>query len=869
MSCRTSSVGSALTTFHRLASGLSDVQTLSAFHSLRATAPRTAPSPSAEVWSEFLNEQVQSVQTADITDARRASLMRRLDAARSENIPDGRTWHALRNLGERTARQSESIDRHIARVAEGLQVEESVVRARFAQLQAETPRTRRGANPDGYVDQMAISAAAADLPTDRASIMAMRTLEAEAYRARADRALAGPQRIERRTLQFSRYISEIGYDPSGGRLEVVLRSQPDRVFAYRGVPQDVYDDIARHGYTQWATRVRGQSQYRYNTQEEADLDSAARRCGDCGQFAASSHHCPTRIERERVARETALAAERAAEQAARDARTETARAAAETARNAARALAEAGERPAVRSLDAAGLMSWERSNLQAFPDEGGDSRRRYDRVSLPRLTPLRQEAVNGPIEFPVTFHGSFRSANDLDGLPAGRFRVVGRAIYDRPARGQHAISTHSLQCDCPQYRETYDCPHLAYAANALITRLDPTRGTSTASPEQRAERLAQAQRAAEDALRADWMRSEETAAEAARLWAPSAPQDRYSENFAAFESDYQAALDRKARGEDPVGYMRENATGGLCAPGSGRAFGVELEFDIDPGVDRYTALAAIGRDLHAAGLTSSPQQRGYHAGMARGYTENHQGGWSYEQDCTVSGEIVSPIMYDTPETWENVAKVCEIVKRHGGRATARTGSHVHVSSPNTTGATATELLRMANAHEDVMYRVSQNPERGQHRPMRWCGPNQDVAPTGYASANDARSRHNSHGLGVNLQSVGGRASDHAEIRHWDGTLDASVIQTQIKVSAAMMAAAERNGAVGGSRLRGREGVGSHARRMQAVVGRSRRALTSEELESDTATARSFADTLFTRREDKAQFAALFAVTKWNRSSRRS
>jgi hypothetical protein len=318
--------------------------------------------------------------------------------------------------------------------------------------------------------------------------MAMRTLEAEALRARADRALSGPQRIERTQMRFSRLISEIGYDPSGGRLELVLVSQPDRVFAYRGVPQDVYDQIRQHGYTHWVTLVRGQSQYRYPTQEEADLDSAARRCEDCGQFAASSHHCPTRAERERVARETAAAAVRAAEQAATEARTAAAREAAEAQRVAARAAATTADRPAVRSLTGANLPMWNTRRIQAFPEAGSGHRAQYDAINCTPLTALRQEAVNGPIEFPMTYHGSYRNTGDPDGLPGGHFRVTGRAIYDRPGRGQHTITTHSLQCNCAQYRETYDCPHIAFVAGTVTSRLNPSQAarTSGLTEEQRA-----------------------------------------------------------------------------------------------------------------------------------------------------------------------------------------------------------------------------------------------------------------------------------------------------------------------------------------------------------------------------------------------
>ncbi len=91
--------------------------------------------------------------------------------------------------------------------------------------------------------------------------------------------------------------------------------------------------------------------------------------------------------------------------------------------------------------------------------------------------------------------------------------------------------------------------------------------------------------------------AEESARTARQATDTTAPV-RYAEDMAAFQADYDAAKTRKARGEAAVPYMRENATGGLGARDGGRGFGVEIEFS---GGD----IAAIGRELYAAGLTRS------------------------------------------------------------------------------------------------------------------------------------------------------------------------------------------------------------------------------------------------------------------------
>ena len=482
-----------------------------------------------------------------------------------------------------------------------------------------------------------------------------------------------------------------------------------------------------------------------------------------------------------------------------------------------------------------------------------------------RVTDARTAANTAPIILPVDWTGN-RGENSSDGLPAGQFQVTGSMVYSRPNRGEHEFTGRDLRCTCPAYREEYRCPHVDAVADVYRERIMPvtgSRGSSRASGPMTETEIANAQRVAETALRADWTRQEATNAEARARHAAADPADSYTGNFEAFEADHEAALARKAAGEQVIPLMTSGAMGGQFTRESGRGFGVELEFDFPNGVNRGEALRAIGRDLHAAGLTRVAQQERYHASAARGYVDTHAGGWSYEQDCTVAGEIVSPIMYDEPETWENLAKISEIVKRHGGVANAKTGSHVHVGAPNMTTQTAAELMHTANSHEDLMYRLSQNPERPTHRPMRWCGPNQEVPQGGYTDHYEVRRVGSSHGFGMNLAGVAGRNSDHPEIRYWDGTMDAATIQAQVKISCAMVLAAERNA----SQPRAtnvRESVGSHHTRLQAVRGRSRRALTSEELNEDTATFRSFMDTLFTRREDKAQITALFATTSWQK-----
>jgi hypothetical protein len=333
-------------------------------------------------------------------------------------------------------------------------------------------------------------------------------------------------------------------------------------------------------------------------------------------------------------------------------------------------------------------------------------------------------------------------------------------------------------------------------------------------------------------------------------------ESTWSDDPTAFQAAYDAAQAAQRAGGPAVPFMTEDATGGLGSAQGGRAFGVEIEFDIGPGVDRAAAIGAIGRDLHAAGLTSSPYQRGYHSRPS----DSLAGVWRFEADSTVHGEIVSPVMHDDPASWQNLAQVCDIVRRHGGRATARTGGHVHVGvgDYDHTVENHNNLLQLTASHEDVLYRLAQNPGRRAHRGTMWCRPN-TVPTQPYHDVRAVQSRNTSHDLGLNFQSVGGRQTDHVEFRMWDSSLDPGVIQAQVKLSLGLTQAAfaTRPGASAAH-----EPIGSHRSRNQGL-GSGRR-LRGDAWHADTASFRGLVDRIYTRDADKAQATALFAVTRWQR-----
>src|SRR5258708_5411886 len=160
-------------------------------------------------------------------------------------------------------------------------------------------------------------------------------------------------------------------------------------------------------------------------------------------------------------------------------------------------------------------------------------------------------------------------------------------------------------------------------------------------------------------------------------------------------------------------YERENVIGD-----PNQTFGVEIEFD---GADAN----AVARAFHAAGLASTPNLQGYHS-----YRE--PGKWVVEHDSTVNGEVVSPVLRDTPETWAQLERACAILRENGATVTTRTGGHVHVGADSAgMDHDVGRFRRVANAcawAEDLMYRLAAATGRGgkRHRGAGngypWCGP---------------------------------------------------------------------------------------------------------------------------------------------------
>nr|MBC9704987.1 amidoligase family protein [Enterococcus sp.] len=548
------------------------------------------------------------------------------------------------------------------------------------------------------------------------------------------------------------------------------------------------------------------------------------------------------------------------------------------------------------------------------------------------ISQVRSAVRRADVEMPVRV--TLVNRNDTFGA---NISVTGNLNLHNGEDGQIEVTGHTLKCTCSDYAENYDCIHVRTLAeqrdiflnvngrtvnveNSMddfqrnnvtiwrdareigrhMRRYNLTQEEATDRIVSEREEAERRRREYDERRRIEHERFEaqqriyreererERQAERARLAEQQAElageyeeyrknrikawenvETPYAENPAEFKKAMDEALARKKKGQSAVVFQTENVTDGVAGDGPGtRAFGVELEFDIKQGVDRRLALRKIGEELYAAGLTNTSRQTYYHSAAENGYQK-----WSFEEDCTVDAELVSPIMKDTPEHWEELRQVIEIVERNGGVASTRAGSHVHVSSGSyqTKVAPHAELLRTFNANEDIMYRMAADPKRGKHRGTRWCAPNAND-PEQEISKDDARSirvlEQYDHALGLNFESADNNnwKKANVEFRLWDSTLDAGVIQQQVAVSVAMTDYAERKVETEGTskKSEGERRTIGHGRQQETNVFSAHGVdkHNDQTFAESHAEAAAFFDKMFRTKKQRDAAASLFALNKW-------
>ncbi|MGI8416840.1 MAG: amidoligase family protein [Nakamurella sp.] len=428
--------------------------------------------------------------------------------------------------------------------------------------------------------------------------------------------------------------------------------------------------------------------------------------------------------------------------------------------------------------------------------------------------------------------------------------LIGEFMVTLDEDDQVVVNSSRARCTDPDHANyPGQCRHIHEVSGALRDQL-------TAAVHQHREQVATGTAAALAAEASAATPSAHTRPASAALLpeAPDRSTFRYSEDPARFAAAVRAVMDSPA--DQRVPFM----TGSEDHPvmygfGAEREFGVELEYDSY----RATATAGqIGRALHAAEFTSTPHINRYHTAQRSGYVRNLRGGWTFEQDGSVAGEVVTPIMSDRPETWERLREACSIISSNGGRSSAATGSHVTISAADQAGMAAkmTRFMRFMH-HNQADLHLMATTEHG--RGSEYARPLREPPMQGYTRITDLQGQIHRYTY-VNVAHIAGRSTDnHAaasriEFRLWDGSLDASRIQAQVKMSAALVDYSSRNRSLTftGPRPAGGQLNPDH-----------------HDFADQTQQVRGLIDELFRRDEDKQQITRLWATGLMNRSGQRS
>jgi hypothetical protein len=293
--------------------------------------------------------------------------------------------------------------------------------------------------------------------------------------------------------------------------------------------------------------------------------------------------------------------------------------------------------------------------------------------------------------------------------------------------------------------------------------------------------------------------------------------------------------------------------------GSDITFGLELEF-VGGNAD------AIARELYNQGICAYDERVRYHAPSVAGK-------WKLERDGSVSdssggGEIVSPVLRDTPETWRNLEIICEVAKRHGARIDYRCGGHVHIGMEplDTARQRWRRFFKVMSGYEECIFRAAGGDEgsiRSNHR--TYATPFSNRARVGSITSmalNDeydvrnlaSRVSQNDRYYGINLTNISEiNKPNTVEFRYFNGSLNPKQLQANVKLAAGVIMAAEK--------ARTRDGESGTVTDSFKRRGKLVNDYDSTENRSDKKIVE-FLDIIFTRKKDKDALINVFRKNRW-------
>lgn len=179
--------------------------------------------------------------------------------------------------------------------------------------------------------------------------------------------------------------------------------------------------------------------------------------------------------------------------------------------------------------------------------------------------------------------------------------------------------------------------------------------------------------------------------------------------------------------------------------------------------------------------------------------------WSVETDSSVGRtggygcELVSPVLTDTPQNWQDIKQITEIIDNLGGFADNDCGMHVHIGSKSLGDDPEAyhRLAKIFNENQDGIYRLSTTGD--EHRGVDYAIPFDSSelteSPTSMSIVQNNFFRQQfseTRRRGLNMANAGGTSRNTVELRVGDGTVDPHHIQRNVVMAATLVQAA-RNG----------------------------------------------------------------------------
>jgi hypothetical protein len=402
--------------------------------------------------------------------------------------------------------------------------------------------------------------------------------------------------------------------------------------------------------------------------------------------------------------------------------------------------------------------------------------------------------------------------------------------------GTYAVDTLEGTCTCPDNRiRGSHCRHLVAVDQAA--GMEAQNAFSGAARDQGAAPAGLPARDAEN----------ERDAEGRNLRTPMIEDNFfYTNNPEAYHEDVARLRDA------PVPYYRENALNGS----ENLTFGIELEF-------RGGDSNAIAAELHGMGICGQPQMTGYHGRKVPGK-------WALEKDSSVTvgnrgGELISPVLKDTPETWRQLETICEVAKRHGARVDTHTGAHVHIGAAERMDGKKQRwrrFFKITSGFHDVYLRLS-GGEQGIFRGEQYAASSLRQSLRGISAPlpgeeNEADYHRSIGSLGgtryldINLQSFAS-SKKTIEFRGFNGSLTPGIIQANVKFAAGVVTSAQR------SRVRGESGLSpsSPSRKRGRMIGEYAR----NNAKTDESVMKAL-DVVFSRKQDKEHILSVILKNRW-------